>query len=792
MRLPLTARTRMALVVAAVALPAALATLAAPASAATAAATVDVPAYTLASTVSPAPLTASACAADATCVVAPAAKGGTADDSTALQQAITTAATKTRPAVVAADGTVTTAAITATVRVPAGTYRLTKGLNVPVNVNVRGAGINATMLVVDPTVNWKNFSYGFLLRRSDTKEAGSSNLISDLALNGNCRTGAGAFDQSTLPGKPGRPCDFLATTGAGPNTGGGVSVGDRWTVRQVRFTNFEYFKVWVHGSTGARIVDNRFDNRGGAESDGEDNIGGGGRNANTVIENNQFDATANGNSFDFTNAIGTVVRTNVVFTTPEVAAARGVLEYSNMYFEAVIGATVTGNTLRGAHIVLKSNEGYGHTGPNKDITNPRDTLVANNTILDSATVGIGIGYSDYTDADGTAGTPGGWNDSSTDAGDHVVRLGGNNIIRDNVIERSRETAILVYGSAATKNAGDVITGNRILNAGFGGSTAYNTGAGRFDTAGIGVGVGTGDAVYGNSITDNQDEPTTWYGVQVGARKSPGPSRIILTGPNGETNTTSGIIGAAVRTGVAAPEAPTALEATTSKTLTWEESYAMADNPVAGYRVFAGGEQIADLPVGSTAIPANLLDADASSLESAAGVSAWTAGSGTTLARSTTTGAVGGSSLALTATADGQISAYGKKSPVTAGTTYTSVSSFQAGTAGRRVRAGLAFTDANGKVTRLASSNKATVDTTDGWVTGSYSAVAPSGAVSVQAFLMVEGASAGETHYLDRMGLVSGTATEQFTSSSVLAGSYQVVAYRVGSFDFSAVTSVAVS
>ena len=55
-------------------------------------------------------------------------------------------------------------------------------------------------------------------------------------------------------------------------------------------------------------------------------------------------------------------------------------------------------------------------------------------------------------------------------------------------------------------------------------------------------------------------------------------------------------------------------------------------------------------------------------------------------------------------------------------------------------------------------------------------------------LLVEGASTGETHLLDRLGLVTGTATEQWTDPAGPAGRYQVVAYRAGSGDTSAVST----
>jgi hypothetical protein len=201
--------------------------------------------------------------------------------------------------------------------------------------------------------------------------------------------------------------------------------------------------------------------------------------------------------------------------------------------------------------------------------------------------------------------------------------------------------------------------------------------------------------------------------------------------------------------------------------------------------------VADLPAGSATIPGNLLSTDASGLENAAaGTAGWTvSGSAGKVTRSTAGGAHGVASLQLTALKDGQISTSSSAVPATAGTTYTSVAGFQAVGTGRRVRAGLAFTDSTGKVTRLGSANVATVDSTSGWMTSSYSAVAPAGAVSVQTFLMVENAVTGESHLIDRIGLVTGATTEQWTAPAALSGTYQVVAYRTGDGELSPVTEI---
>ncbi|GAB1691906.1 hypothetical protein [Krasilnikovia sp. M28-CT-15] len=498
------------------------------------------PGYALAATVSPAPMTRAGCAADPRCVAAPAPVAG--DNHRALRRAVATAASRAVPAVVDRSGAVVTPARPGTVLLAPGTYRLGSSLGLPPNVDLRGRGITATTLAMI-TSKWANFTHRYLVHAEDQASPGSANLVADLTVNGNCREGAGAPTPADLPARPARPCDFRARRGADTNVGGGVSVGDRWTVRQVRFTNLEYFKLWVHGTTGVHIVDNRFDNWGGAESGDEDNIGGGGRNDGTVIEHNQFDSTVRGNSVDFTNAVRTAIRANAVYTDPAVAAARH-MEYGNLYLEGVPKATIEDNLMYGGHITLRSNSKYAHAGPNKDITNPRDTVVRGNRLIDSTDAAVIVMYDDYRDADGSSGSLGPWGRHSTAPGDHVVRAGGANVIADNTIVNPRNTAIVIAGTMnRVKNAPDTVTGNDIRNPGSGGATEMNTGAGIFDTSGIGISIGDGDKIYGNAVTDDRPRAVTRHGVQVGARSPASTVRhTVLTGPAGETNTTSGITG----------------------------------------------------------------------------------------------------------------------------------------------------------------------------------------------------------------------------------------------------------
>ncbi|TWP54034.1 hypothetical protein FKR81_00215 [Lentzea tibetensis] len=330
----------------------------------------------------------------------------------------------------------------------------------------------------------------------------------------------------------------------------------------------------------------------------------------------------------------------------------------------------------------------------------------------------------------------------------------------------------------------------VCGGGVGGLGGASTTYDNFDTCGIGISIGDGDQITGNSIVDDQAVPTTWYGIHIGARKAQTtPTNTVLTDP---PNTATGVIGSLNRYGAFAPQLPTALVASGRTTLAWNESYPLMGLPIAGYRVYRDGHPVANLLVGSATVPANLLSDAETGFET--DIAGWTAGSRTTLNRNSGAGAIGTASLALTSTGSGQISTYSRKLPVTASATYTSVASFQAGSTPRRIRAGLAFTTASGAVSRLGSANNATVDATTDWTTSYYTAQAPAGAVDVQVFLMVENTVAGEAHLLDRVGLVIGSSTEQWTDPTAPAGSaiYQVVAYRAGDGENSTVTTLIVA
>jgi hypothetical protein len=720
--------------------------------------------YSLSPTVGDPALTAETCAADPACEVVGAPRGGGLDDWAALNGAIAAAATRG------------SSAAPATVFLPAGVYTVTKPLSLAPNVNLRGSGMADTALVI-AAGSHANFGYSFVVRpdANAAAVAGSTNLVADLAVNGNCKAGAGLTTEAVLPALA---CDH----GAGNNAGGGVSAGDRWTVRHVRFSNIEYFKLWIRGTTGVRAVDNRFDNRGGAGSGDEDNVGGGGNATDTVVADNQYDGTQLGNALDFTNAKGLVYRHNTVYTDPAMLTRFNRQDNGSIFLEAVTDSEVSDNLLNGGHLILKTNVGYTPTGTNKDVTNPARNVVRGNRIVGSYWAGITVGYNDYKDSDGTYGRV----DSQVDPADltnHTAWSGGGNVIADNTIENPAESGILVFGCLeASKSVADTIAGNTVTGAGRNGNTSYSTGCGTFDSAAIGLSVGRGDRVYGNVVSG---AATTWYGVQIGSRTATTiPVETVLTDSTGTypANSFDSLAVGAYRYGRNTPESPEAqptVGVPGGATLTWKEAYAMPNVFVGGYRVYRGGALVADLPVGGE-IPGNLMSGDGSTLEN--GLGGWTAATKTTVSRVTGAPApgVGAASLALTNAGTTQIGATGPLTPVTAGQSYTAVASYKAQTAGRKVRTGVQWFDAAGVAVlpKAYSSNQNTFDGTDRWINSTYTYTAPAGAVSARVISVIDTAVVGEVHLMDRIGLVAGAATESWTTTQG-SGPYDVVAYQVG-------------
>ena len=355
----------------------------------------------------------------------------------------------------------TSAAPGSTVQLGAGTFTLTKPLKVPANVNLTGAGTAQTTLQL-ATGAWSAFSYGFVLM-----PAGDNVTISNLTVDGN---------RNSNPTPP-------------SNSGGGIKLGDGWSVSNVRLTNLNYFKVWIHQVTGVTVRNCQFDALAGT-SGNEDNIGGG-RSTNVTITGNTFDATTRGNAIDLLRS------TNLTVTDNVLAAAPG-LERS-IYLEAVQGALVSGNTLTNGSITAKSDKSYSGTDAN---TMPANIRITGNTITSAVSQGIGIVY----DTDARGSVPGGGNEVS------------NNIINGS----GRSGIVIIHCAPNLATAADRITDNSVTDAFGKGGTSWGTGCGTVQASGIAITAGANTVITGNAVRDTRSPALMAYGVWAGSKNAKAP------------------------------------------------------------------------------------------------------------------------------------------------------------------------------------------------------------------------------------------------------------------------------
>ena len=165
-----------------------------------------------------------------------------------------------------------------------------------------------------------------------------------------------------------------------------------------------------------------------------------------------------------------------------------------------------------------------------------------------------------------------------------------------------------------------------------------------------------------------------------------------------------------------------------------------------------GKIVPMVPVQVRAV-VNLLSALDASFEGTLGT--WTAGANTAAASSTAQAEDGAHSMALTASALGNVSASTATGTsgyaVTAGTVYSALASFRAFSTGRAWTVGISWYTSAGALISTSTGSSVT-DTSTGWTVGTISAPAP--ATAAFATVVVTGTSlaASETHYVDEVGL----------------------------------------
>lgn len=151
---------------------------------------------------------------------------------------------------------------------------------------------------------------------------------------------------------------------------------------------------------------------------------------------------------------------------------------------------------------------------------------------------------------------------------------------------------------------------------------------------------------------------------------------------------------------------------------------------------------------------NLLSTDDASFEGSVGTAV--AGANTTVAQSTTWGIDGSTSLKLTATAGGNVSATEGPYNVTAGSTYTFTGAYHADSSGRTCRTDVAWY--NGATYLSTTTGTTVTDSTSGAAAAFPTATAPAGATKAYLVHNVLSCGASEAHYVDEAGLFPGTVT----------------------------------
>lgn len=177
--------------------------------------------------------------------------------------------------------------------------------------------------------------------------------------------------------------------------------------------------------------------------------------------------------------------------------------------------------------------------------------------------------------------------------------------------------------------------------------------------------------------------------------------------------------------------------------------------------------MADYPDGyaiDNRISKNIASADNTTFEGSAGT--WVNSQNCTVARSTTVAYEGSASLAITSTAGGTVVARTPNGlnamPITAGQTYTAVAQVRSAAVARSMRIGVAWVDGAGVyISDAPVGSSAVTSSTSAWTKSILQAVtAPSNAAyAYLTFVIGSVAGAGEIHYIDQVGLWSGTSTD---------------------------------
>ena len=392
---------------------------------------------------------------------------------------------------------ITEAGVNGTVLFPAGEYRITEPIVPLAGQTLAGEGYESTILRIDFAAI-DNFANMSLIRKNESSGVTLNPGVTVVGF-----TIDGGRDQCGRPNyETGPDCPYGA--------GGGVSLGIGWTLSRCRLTNLNGAKTGCFGAHGARIEYCVWDNDDGGTGGDQDNIGGGGV-TNLWLVGNTFAENCAGSGIDIT-------------TGADIHLINNKIGYRSLILEGIQGAEVRANLIyRSAvdsdagGINIKSNTAYA-SAEQAGAWCSTDVVVEGNTIINSYNPGIVVSST--------------WDDKGPgdtyDAGRYGQSKGI--VVRDNTVVSPYGLGIYAGGQDRARADShvaiyqNIIVDPREATAGLG--NEWNSGAGYFACAGVGVGSGNQLLVANNRVLRTSTDSAQAIAVVDGARG--GSSKVTST------------------------------------------------------------------------------------------------------------------------------------------------------------------------------------------------------------------------------------------------------------------------
>ena len=398
----------------------------------------------------------------------------------------------------ALDNAKTAAGVGGTIIIPPGIYRLTQPFSPLAGQTLLGQSYLTTVLRCDFSAI-ANFAGTSMVRKYEPPPE-SAVVNPDVSVIGLCIDGGRS--QCGRPTATGTNNEEAYGADCPEGAAGGISLGSGWLVSRCRITNVNGPKTGCFGSNNARIEYCVWDNDDGGTGGQEDNLGGGGC-VDLQIVGNVFKANCAGSGIDITTGARLLVEDNeIAFRSLIMEGIQGGIIRRNVVYRATQDADA-------GSINIKSNTAYG-SATIAGAWCSRDFVIENNVVVNSYSPGIII--SSTWDDKG----PG---DGVKDAGKYGQARGI--YVRHNTVVRHFGLGIYAGGQDRARVDRHIeIVENTIIDprAGTAGTGAeWNSGAGHFACAGIGLGSGNFAQIIGNRVIRTSSAVSSSVAVVNGAR-----------------------------------------------------------------------------------------------------------------------------------------------------------------------------------------------------------------------------------------------------------------------------------